>query len=239
MSWQTPENLSADETPVNKTASFSVAAGERYIRCSHASTPIVATLPAASGSGRSIRLLNLGAALTSVIRAGSDLIGGADTLWLPQYASCVLVDAASAVWDIAAFDCPSIPRAHFTLNANLTGLSGSYAINVITFDTTVANYGGGLSLSAGLATCILPGTWRVTARLFCPTNTDVGYALQKNSTGGFDIAGWASARANSYLQLNAVVNLAVGDTVRVTSNAYLSHAINTAGTWLQMEWEGR
>jgi hypothetical protein len=229
--------IGGEVTPVAKTASFTVATGENYIRCSHASTPIVATLPAATGSGRSIRVLNLGAALTSVIRAGSDLIGGAATLWIPQYATTLLVDAASGVWDVAEFNAVTAPFSHFTLSADAEDLPGSYAYNTIPFDTVVANRGGGWLIAAGVATCVLPGFWTVQGSYRVITETDAFSVVLKNDSpvGGDNCPGVVAGKIYNY---STMFSAAAGDTIKLASGAFLAHDI-WASSYLQFTWEGR
>lgn len=260
MSWQTPDNLSADGiavllgyadaaemvaaiggeiTPIAKTASFTVATGENYIRCSHASTPIVATLPAATGSGRTIRVLNLGAALTSVIRAGSDLIGGAATLWLPQYASCVLVDAASAVWDIAEYTHDPISFVA-TLTSSATGLSGSYAVNQVPYNSVT---GIGWTNSGGLLTCALPGRWKAIAQSYYGSSVgDPILQIQLNSATSVAGQYQSGSGVTSTRNASASQVFAAGDTCRGVSLAAATHTVTGGGaqpTFLQLIYQGR
>lgn len=65
-----------------------------------ASGPTTQTLPAATGSNRTVTIENVGTGSITVSRAGSDLINGLTTKVLAQYASVRLRDYGAGTWII-------------------------------------------------------------------------------------------------------------------------------------------
>lgn len=92
------DQFNADVTEI--TASTTLGAGHYAIVANHASTPIVLTLPSATGSGRRFTVKRVGAAAVSVVRAGSDMIDGANSYALESLESITLVDLLSGAWGL-------------------------------------------------------------------------------------------------------------------------------------------
>lgn len=85
-------------TVSQKTTTYSCLVGDNrsVIECNHASTPFTvtlgdaATMAAADTGDYEVTIANIGAALVTVARAGSDTIDGGTSLSLPQYTSVTL-----------------------------------------------------------------------------------------------------------------------------------------------------
>jgi hypothetical protein len=95
-----PPLSAAAPIPVSATGTYTIGASDQYVRANHATVPFTVTLPAATGTGKQYVIKNIGAAVVTVARAGSDTIDGNTSLALVQYAALVVVDAASGKWDV-------------------------------------------------------------------------------------------------------------------------------------------
>ena len=84
-------------TAITVSAAYAVAEGFDLVR---ADGTFTVTLRAATGSGESVYIKNVGAGTISVARAGSDLIDGGTSKSLASMAVCRLRDSAAGVWDV-------------------------------------------------------------------------------------------------------------------------------------------
>lgn len=131
----------AQVTVVFSQSPYTIAATDSTISCDAASGAIVLNLPAATGSGRVLRVKKTDSSANgcTLTRAGSDTIDGATTVALTaQYGSTTVEDSGSGTWI----------RTHVNqVSGDATGTNAALTVTKI----------NGVSL-AGLATGILKNT---------------------------------------------------------------------------------
>jgi hypothetical protein len=200
---------------------YTVPASATTISCNATAGNVVINLPAASGTGRMIRVKKTDSSANTCVltRAGSDLIDGTSTATLSsQYASATVEDSGSATWI----------RTHVNqLGGMLTGSSVSVAQSLtIADDTSLAITGGSVTGSGTTPFVSATGTWNTSAN-----PTAIKLNVTKLASGGTGLL--------MDLQVGGSSKLLVAESGSLTSTGTLTAGTFTAGGSANIQFNGR
>lgn len=210
MSWQTPENLSADEIVAKFTGTPN---GALFLR-DDGTLALPAGAPAIADitdwpSGLTATELGYVNGVTSAIQTQLDN-------------KCKLIIHA------------------LRITSNQTGLSGSSALNTVIFNSIPTNLGGYFTESSGIWTCAIACTVRIRAQLYqLNTTTGNTMAIYKNSTAEAFQQPAVTANTACVMAAEKVLSFAVNDTFKVTIAGVTAPAVGYGDglSWLQVSLE--